>query len=428
MKDRVPTRVLPNGAIRFGEYDENGNLLGYKYIRREDDPTEPGTPNNKATMMPDALATTLGLNPTTATVADGIGAAFNEIPIGDVRASMRDDFASKIMAGKYLPCDGRALTASSYPSLSSVAIPSQGRLWVQNVGYGATAATKMLITDTGRWFVRVNDTAYRYSDDQGTTWTNGTWTKSEYFLVKVNNNRLLTNNFYSDDNGATWSAHDYLRLFFTMTPTALFASNQSSASSSIKKSVDNGKTWIDIAVGVSQYWYYGVTAKTGRVIIAPSNAAFSTTARYSDDNGVTWNILNPTMSATSMLSSNFFSASSGTLFVGTSSDTGVWRSDDNGSTWTKVNTLSAQSLALYGSDLFFLSNTASVGCIQNYGTGTIINSVSVDNISGLFADDSVGAFACRASTSTGLGSIGLWKSTYSIALPTISNFYVKVAN
>lgn len=47
VKDRVPARVLENGAIRYEEFDADGNSLGYKYIKRADEPTEVGTPINK---------------------------------------------------------------------------------------------------------------------------------------------------------------------------------------------------------------------------------------------------------------------------------------------------------------------------------------------------------------------------------------------
>lgn len=47
VKDRVPSQVLLNGAIRYEEFDAEGNSLGYKYIKRADEPTEVGTPINK---------------------------------------------------------------------------------------------------------------------------------------------------------------------------------------------------------------------------------------------------------------------------------------------------------------------------------------------------------------------------------------------
>lgn len=47
VKDRIPTKVLDNKAVRYGVYDENGKLLRYEYIKREDEPIEEGTVINK---------------------------------------------------------------------------------------------------------------------------------------------------------------------------------------------------------------------------------------------------------------------------------------------------------------------------------------------------------------------------------------------
>ena len=46
-KDRIPSNVLSNGAVRYGVYDENGALVRYEYIKREDEPVEAGTNVNK---------------------------------------------------------------------------------------------------------------------------------------------------------------------------------------------------------------------------------------------------------------------------------------------------------------------------------------------------------------------------------------------
>lgn len=48
MKDRTPTQVLPNGAIRYEEFNESEVSQGYKYIKLADEPTEVGTALNKA--------------------------------------------------------------------------------------------------------------------------------------------------------------------------------------------------------------------------------------------------------------------------------------------------------------------------------------------------------------------------------------------
>lgn len=68
MKDRVPTAVLENGAVRMEQFDASGNSLGYVYLRRADAPSEDGTPYSKNAVLTDATADALGLtaanNPT----------------------------------------------------------------------------------------------------------------------------------------------------------------------------------------------------------------------------------------------------------------------------------------------------------------------------------------------------------------------------
>lgn len=47
VKDRVPTQVLANGAVRWEMFNENGESQGYVWLKRADDPSEIGTPQNK---------------------------------------------------------------------------------------------------------------------------------------------------------------------------------------------------------------------------------------------------------------------------------------------------------------------------------------------------------------------------------------------
>lgn len=61
MKDRVSTKILDNGATRYGVYDETGKLLRYEYIKLEDEPDEEGTILNKANLLTDEVARKVGL-------------------------------------------------------------------------------------------------------------------------------------------------------------------------------------------------------------------------------------------------------------------------------------------------------------------------------------------------------------------------------
>lgn len=45
--DRVPTQVLSNGAVRWEQFDAQGNSLGYVYLKRADEPSTEGTKLNK---------------------------------------------------------------------------------------------------------------------------------------------------------------------------------------------------------------------------------------------------------------------------------------------------------------------------------------------------------------------------------------------
>lgn len=59
MRDRTPTEVLDNGALRYGVYDGNGTFLRHEYLHLEDAPTDPGTDLSKATFLKDATETAL---------------------------------------------------------------------------------------------------------------------------------------------------------------------------------------------------------------------------------------------------------------------------------------------------------------------------------------------------------------------------------
>lgn len=75
MRDRVSTKILDNGAVRYGVYDETGQLLRYEYIKLEDEPDVEGTLLNKANLLTDETAAALGLESADPTVNE----AFRQI-------------------------------------------------------------------------------------------------------------------------------------------------------------------------------------------------------------------------------------------------------------------------------------------------------------------------------------------------------------
>lgn len=61
MKDRISTEILENGAIRYAEYDANGNFIQNRYLLLNDAPTQEGTALNKANLLKDTTAALYGL-------------------------------------------------------------------------------------------------------------------------------------------------------------------------------------------------------------------------------------------------------------------------------------------------------------------------------------------------------------------------------
>lgn len=86
MKDRISTRILDNGAVRYAVYDENGAFLRHEYIKIDDEPTQEGTPLTKKTILTDDTARKLFLNGD-----PDINDAFNMSSgdIGDIKISIK---------------------------------------------------------------------------------------------------------------------------------------------------------------------------------------------------------------------------------------------------------------------------------------------------------------------------------------------------
>lgn len=117
MKDRQPTKVLANGAIRYGIYREDGTLDHYEYMKREDAPTVEGTPLNKANLLSDATAQKLWPNADARPEDPTVNDAFSKLAqgtakVGDIEITARTD-----RSDAWLPCDGRYISEDQYPEL-----------------------------------------------------------------------------------------------------------------------------------------------------------------------------------------------------------------------------------------------------------------------------------------------------------------------
>lgn len=117
MRDRVSTKVLPNGAVRYGVYGPRGVLLRYEYIHPEDEPVETGMPPGKESYLTDETAAkvwpvnTPG-DPTPSDAMQKLKEPQNKI--GDTLTTVRYPGLA------WLLCDGTSITQEQYPELYAI--------------------------------------------------------------------------------------------------------------------------------------------------------------------------------------------------------------------------------------------------------------------------------------------------------------------
>lgn len=188
MTDRQPTQILANGAIRYGVYNEVGQLLRYEYMKREDAPTVEGTPLNKANLLSDATAAKLWRG-TTKPADPTVNDALNKLTegtarVGDIEITSRTDLSEA-----WLPCDGRYITQAQYPELYPIlraAATSENwsnQVVAETTGYSIAEYNYDMISNAnGVWFRarRTEDGVDFYTSSNGTSWTKINLPSSSY--------------------------------------------------------------------------------------------------------------------------------------------------------------------------------------------------------------------------------------------------------
>lgn len=175
MKDRQPTQILSNGAIRYGIYNADGTLNHYEYMKRDDAPTVDGTPLNKANLLSDATARKLwpgSTRPEDPTVND----AFAKLSTGMHRVGDIEITSRSAPSAAWLPCDGRYVSQADYPELFDVlrTTASQGDWSTQivNADINPSKASDTISYANGVWFrVRPQvDTQYTADSKTARMW------------------------------------------------------------------------------------------------------------------------------------------------------------------------------------------------------------------------------------------------------------------
>ena len=141
MQDRQGTNDLANGAVRYGSYDADGNLLRYVWVKPEDEPLAEETPLVKANLLTDATAAKVwraGDAPENPTVNDALNKmAEPRYKTGDMLVTARypDD--------TWHACDGSAFSQTDYPDLYTVL----GGTTLPNVSYSTDTTTYIKLVD-----------------------------------------------------------------------------------------------------------------------------------------------------------------------------------------------------------------------------------------------------------------------------------------
>ena len=175
MKDRQPTKVLANGAIRYGIYREDGTLDHYEYMKREDAPTVEGTPLNKANLLSDATAQKVWPNADTRPADPTVNQALNKLAggtaaIGDIMMTTRD-----IDSASWLLCNGQYITEEQYPELfNTLRVSASAAPWSTQLLPTVTSGDTIndittLSYANGYWFL--NKHAHLYCSTDLVSWT-----------------------------------------------------------------------------------------------------------------------------------------------------------------------------------------------------------------------------------------------------------------
>ena len=162
MKDRQPTQVLDNGAIRYGIYNADGTLNRYEFMKREDAPTVEGTPLNKANLLSDATAKKIWPNDETRPEDPTVSAALGKLASGTAQIGDIEITARGAPSDNWLPCDGRYITQADYPELfaalrvSASPAPWESKTVTNDISVNADYPRDHISCANGCWFRSVS--------------------------------------------------------------------------------------------------------------------------------------------------------------------------------------------------------------------------------------------------------------------------------
>ena len=186
MKDRQPTQVLANGAIRYGIYNADGTLDHYEYLKREDAPTVEGTPLSKANLLSDATAAKLWPNASARPEDPTVSQALAELrkgktKIGDILITARSK-----PSDAWLLCNGQSITKSNYPQLFELLrCAASPAAWMNKAVEGIDIETKAVCNENSKWFAFAKSTGnlHVYVSEDAETWVKHSYSYNNTYGV-----------------------------------------------------------------------------------------------------------------------------------------------------------------------------------------------------------------------------------------------------
>lgn len=210
MKDRVPVnpgrvKITPEGGSAY-----------YATMVRADNPTQEGTPLNKASLLKDTTAALYGLG--TDAVPDEVLVKLDgsRPKVGDIKYTARTDLDET-----WLLCNGETISASSYPDLFNIlAASGVNGEWTLSPISGLISnpgTVKSTLFVNGYYIIAAynsNNSSYfiHYTNDFLGAWNTyeitGGWSSEECALKYVNGYYVLTHGayiHYAANPGGPWS-------------------------------------------------------------------------------------------------------------------------------------------------------------------------------------------------------------------------------
>lgn len=225
--------------------------------------------------------------------------------------------------------------------------PEGGAVWCMtscnNILYAATGS----VISTGNLYK---------SADNGATWTlvdsPDLPAAHIYSMTSLGNSIFLSADgiYRSDDEGVTWvKKYSQGAALLASGSNAVFAAIQSNG---ILRSLDNGETWTLSSSGLTDLWFYSLTAR-GNMVFAGTGDNMEGVFR-STDNGSSWEQTTNGMAYydngvwlsayAPMITSLAFAGD--VLYAGTGEAQGIWKSNDYGDNWvfTSMETMGYQNI------------------------------------------------------------------------------------